>query len=714
MNDAVVNEESRNATSGRYEVATLPGRIGAYISEKGGRLLSLGAYLNKIKVILNDGKRVPFNTYIDSVRASAINVANGIIKNYGIRKMVDALPDPGDVKIGDDAFIGAKTANAETPITEKNLSIVKDIIKDITKLRFDHLGFNNKKLAKINTLGYIWKINQGVDANGINPRQSIIDKYVPKEYQDFFQSINDKDGLGRKIYDDAGNVLVDKKALHEYDPNNMYTRFILSETGKKWMRTNGVKYELIINEGKPGEQTIEYGSVEDLRKAMGMFEQQGIPFTDKTVKNFESILKTKGGDNIDIFRIHSPLAQLLDYSGHLGKLMADIEVVKKFSEIQKEKDPAVQDYTEKMMTSDNFANPLEQVLNINRAVKGIGEKTAQSLASLARTQLLYFSVKNLVQGMTSAQIRRAIYASGAVRGQAGKLTDYKNASNELVQSRLHGEGFLTNYELLPGETNVLKDQIIWWSSAGENSAKTHIAISGMEQVLKDNKIPYEKNDALSITEKFQEWASNPVNRDRAIEVKSDIKQNNNTVSDVSSMARSQVPFMQRFGFGSMKTYGIGQVTQNLQDLATIVDRVVRKDKVSGEQTHKAISRVAVQFGGFAVVSAVASAVWKSTQPEPENEEEKKELDRQAEAIGKAVGGQAYGNPVATFKGLFTGILSNTGLAPVQAAADIAQAISIFASSDKESYRSGLNELVRSTLKNSAIGKTIDLGTGILS
>lgn len=394
--------------------------------------------------------------------------------------------------------------------------------------------------------------------------------------------------------------------------------------------------------------------------------------------------------------------------------MADIEVVKKFSEIQKEKDPAVQDYTEKMMTSDNFANPLEQVLNINRAVKGIGEKTAQSLASLARAQLLYFSVKNLVQGMTSAQIRRAIYASGAVRGQAGKLTDYKNASNELVQSRLHGEGFLTNYELLPGELNILKDQIIWWSSAGENSAKTHIAISGMEQVLKDNKIPYEKNDALSITEKFQEWASNPVNRDRAIEVKSDIKQNNNTVSDVSSMARSQVPFMQRFGFGSMKTYGIGQVTQNLQDLATIVDRAVRKDKVSGEQTHKAISRVAVQFGGFAVVSAVASAVWKSTQPEPENEEEKKELDRQAEAIGKAVGGQAYGNPVATFKGLFTGILSNTGLAPVQAAADIAQAISIFASSDKESFRAGLNELVRSTLKNSAMGKTIDLGTGILS
>lgn len=154
------NEESRNETSGRYEVATLPGRIGAYISEKGGRLLSLGAYLNKIKVILKDGRRVPFNTYIDSVRASAINVANGIIKNYGIRNMVDALPDPGDVKIGDDAFIGAKTANAETPITESNLSIVKDIIKDITKLRFDHLGFNNKKLAKINTLGYIWKINQ--------------------------------------------------------------------------------------------------------------------------------------------------------------------------------------------------------------------------------------------------------------------------------------------------------------------------------------------------------------------------------------------------------------------------------------------------------------------------------------------------------------------------------------------------------------------------
>lgn len=293
MNDAVVNEESRNATSGRYEVATLPGRIGAYISEKGGRLLSLGAYLNKIKVILNDGKRVPFNTYIDSVRASAINVANGIIKNYGIRKMVDALPDPGDVKIGDDAFIGAKTANAETPITASNLDIVKNIIKDITKLRFDHLGFNNKKLAKINTLGYIWKINQGVDANGVNPRQAIIDKYVPKEYQDFFQSINDKDGLGRKIYDDAGNVLVDKNALHEYDPNNMYTRFILSETGKNWMRKNGVKYELIINEGKPGEQTIEYSSVEDLRKAMGMFEQQGIPFTDKTVKNFESILKTK-------------------------------------------------------------------------------------------------------------------------------------------------------------------------------------------------------------------------------------------------------------------------------------------------------------------------------------------------------------------------------------------------------------------------------------
>ena len=141
-------------------MATLPGRIGALISEKGGRLLSLGGYLNNIKVILDNGTRVPFNTYIDSVRSSAINVANGIIKNYGIRKMVDALPDPGDMKFGEDALVGAKTANADTAITKDNVSIVKDILKDITRLRFDHLGFNNKKLAKINALGYIWKINQ--------------------------------------------------------------------------------------------------------------------------------------------------------------------------------------------------------------------------------------------------------------------------------------------------------------------------------------------------------------------------------------------------------------------------------------------------------------------------------------------------------------------------------------------------------------------------
>lgn len=125
----------------------------------------------------------------------------------------------------------------------------------------------------------------------------------------------------------------------------------------------------------------------------------------------------------------------------------------------------------------------------------------------------------------------------------------------------------------------------------------------MEQALKDAGVPYTKNDALSITDEFQKWASHKPNkdktiddmrkefqaknipldpstetkvyeawkneapnRDRTIEIKSEIKQNNNTVSDVSSMARSQVPFMQRFGFGSMKTYGIGQVTQNLQDI----------------------------------------------------------------------------------------------------------------------------------------------------
>ena len=47
-----------------------------------------------------------------------------------------------------------------TVITKDNISIAKDILKDITRLRFDHLGFNNKKLAKINALGYIWRINQ--------------------------------------------------------------------------------------------------------------------------------------------------------------------------------------------------------------------------------------------------------------------------------------------------------------------------------------------------------------------------------------------------------------------------------------------------------------------------------------------------------------------------------------------------------------------------
>lgn len=306
-------------------------------------------------MVLNDGKRVPFNTYIDSVRSSAINIANGILDKYNVRKTVNALPDPGDIKIGNDALEGAVTPMG-TVITKKNSYIVKDILKDIARLRFDHLGFNNKKLAKVNALGYVWRINQG--------RPDIINKYVPKEYQDFFQSINDETGLTRKIYDDAGSVLTDKKALYEYDPNDMYTRFILSETGKEFMRKNGVKYQLNVD-GKD----IEYDSVEDLRKAMGMYQAQGKTVTDKTVKNFESILKEKGGASIDIFRIHSPLAQLLDYSGHFGKLVADIEVVKKFGELQKEKDPAVQDYISKMTTSENFANPLEQVLNINRAAK---------------------------------------------------------------------------------------------------------------------------------------------------------------------------------------------------------------------------------------------------------------------------------------------------------------------------------------------------------
>ena len=49
----------------------------------------------------------------------------------------------------------------------------------------------------------------------------------------------------------------------------MYTRFILSDTGKKFMRKNGVKYELSVD-GKD----IEYDSVEDLRKAMGMYAAQ--------------------------------------------------------------------------------------------------------------------------------------------------------------------------------------------------------------------------------------------------------------------------------------------------------------------------------------------------------------------------------------------------------------------------------------------------------
>ena len=68
-------------------------------------MLSLGAYLNKVKVVLGNGQWVPFNTYIDSVRSSAINIANGVIRNYKIRESVDALADPGDVKIGEDALV---------------------------------------------------------------------------------------------------------------------------------------------------------------------------------------------------------------------------------------------------------------------------------------------------------------------------------------------------------------------------------------------------------------------------------------------------------------------------------------------------------------------------------------------------------------------------------------------------------------------------------
>jgi hypothetical protein len=611
-----------------------------------------------------------FTNYLDQ---SWKNISTGTMKNMqefsGIIRDKVAPILSFNKKWNDNDFIGRLSPRG-IEITKKNVGEFRKSFDNIDSLseNISIDGFTNKDLNAMNRASYIYTI--------LKDDPAALNKYFTPEQQAILGKIDSEwlpgqRSVGEKMQSDQvyNGVLDDD-----------YRREVM--TYENWKR---IAPEL----KEPITVTLANGTVrtfDDIVQAEAFVRMARIRGEKLTpdMENISTLSKTKGGDNLDLYRIHGAIPSWISYMKAVGELYADTHTARELNAVAADK------RTNKYMAdirNNGFGPSIEdRILGLSSKSK-LDKRVNQFTGAMTAITLwvptwalswLQSTTKNLADALTSAGINlvkwRVWSAAkdiwGAIKATPGtllwvmrsnmggmsKFGDSKLKAQE-IQQALYNEGFVSGWEV--GETAAWQDYLATISGARqENAAKTDAALRAMRRSLADN--GYKTSDANSIIDQWQAFKKEKP--DAYLYARNSIYNDTLILGDMSRQAKFNFMGAWRI-LGPIKTFQTGLVASLGNDISRVVDGIsgmVRSGTTNPEQAMKAAYRIWLRIAGPAYLY---QAIY-STLPDDMDEKMKNAV---ADYLQQRIWTSAWQDTAQFTQGIFDAI-------PVEKAIQIAQTI----------------------------------------
>jgi len=664
-NQDILMKAEKPATWYTLKLSRMLGATGRIFKNVADRL-SLGN-INRVGA---DGTVQDFTNYLDQ---SWKNISTGTMKNMqefsGIIRDKVAPILSFNKKWNDNDFIGRLSPRG-IEITKKNVGEFRKSFDNIDSLseNISIDGFTNKDLNAMNRASYIYTI--------LKDDPAALNKYFTPEQQAILGKIDSEwlpgqRSVGEKMQSDQvyNGVLDDD-----------YRREVM--TYENWKR---IAPEL----KEPITVTLANGTVrtfDDIVQAEAFVRMARIRGEKLTpdMENISTLSKTKGGDNLDLYRIHGAIPSWISYMKAVGELYADTHTARELNAVAADK------RTNKYMAdirNNGFGPSIEdRILGLSSKSK-LDKRVNQFTGAMTAITLwvptwalswLQSTTKNLADALTSAGINlvkwRVWSAAkdiwGAIKATPGtllwvmrsnmggmsKFGDSKLKAQE-IQQALYNEGFVSGWEV--GETAAWQDYLATISGARqENAAKTDAALRAMRRSLADN--GYKTSDANSIIDQWQAFKKEKP--DAYLYARNSIYNDTLILGDMSRQAKFNFMGAWRI-LGPIKTFQTGLVASLGNDISRVVDGIsgmVRSGTTNPEQAMKAAYRIWLRIAGPAYLY---QAIY-STLPDDMDEKMKNAV---ADYLQQRIWTSAWQDTAQFTQGIFDAI-------PVEKAIQIAQTI----------------------------------------
>lgn len=676
------------------------------------RAINLDTFLSSIKYYIDWVYNGTFQNFIQKSKNTGKRVANQLADDYNVKAILKETT-PEEVSTAwksieknlDGNLIGGKTQNEWVDITPQNVEQLKNTIQEWGDMTYSETygDINNKQLNDLAKINFVYELNKW--------NQAKLDAIIPKKLQELFQKY---DEIYRKAYDAIWPYLVELWQLSKYDIEEQYKRFVMLPWARKALEKLTGKSIFTTSDW------VEHSTYLDMMTYIKNEKRRSGKDLTPTfdVWNLSSILKEKS-TWVDLFRFNSPIIQSLDYFRQVGDLTKADSIFKAFDELGQSKDPKVKAFVEWLYNNNGYQNVLEQSMGLgwieskSKIVQWI-----QKTSWLSAKALLYGSVSNLVQAITSGTVKTLILWNNPFRWTSLLRIKNPETKNIFQKYGIAQEFELSSAKDLAGNKNVA----LFSGTPIENAQKIAVALPIMKSTVEKLWTP----EQISNIKKWgvdaiaKEFDSIIKSSDTSVEnqIMDLIYERTNYIGNVSSNARSSIWVLNKLWFTALKTFSTNRIWQIQQNILKTISgkEISNMDAMFNEGKFQKLDQVSKGR-----ISAAAKIMWpllaayavSELYQQDNNDEKKKWLIK---AQWDQIANQFVWNDYVLIRDYIANLTSSTLNLPADFIKQLWEALMlIYKQKDKsEASKLGIEKLISFLLTKTAPWKLINQSTAIAS
>lgn len=693
-------------------------------------LWTIGGYLEKGMKKLSD-RYVNLRNISQTARNSMPLFANKILESISLDKRNQDFRDFG---FTEDMVIGGRTPNGTidpntwerwpwldiTDYKQVWWAIGSLVPNDIKNFTWEWKWLSRRALAE-----YVYMVNKD------NP-----DKLNSIFTLDEIASFKKAETQSRELPKQLAQYLVDIWFLRNTDLAEDYVRYVQSQYGRDMLNE---PITVSIGGVDVKFDTIEMAMTSaHARRIAAQSDPSQAKIADEMEARLSSILKEKSNiPQIDYLRSHSPTLQTISYAMEVGRLLQNKATIDNFREFIDKDDKGVPKNNENykfiqwLFPEKNQSEIINGIVGIKWVDQTKWWRTSEAIGKVTRATtwwIMWGNLWTMVQPILSTVPKAVMLNAKKYIGnllntapewtklsdRAGIITwvfdgvtwNIESTVKPAVHEALAAYGFMPDYQ--PFDTTPSGKVMKWaeWivaESSGrrlELAAKASYALNDMRNTLLRNGINPWRN-AESITKAWQEWASNPKNKEKFLIEQDRIQENLSWMGESTIFNKSMIDGVRKTNFQALTWYANGQVNKiltNIWRLTTIIES-------TGWQRAQSFWQLAWDLAIWGAISAVAAEYIMSQDPEIDEEA--------AWNLWNAYANRSIGNAPMLWYGVATGITNS----PIWLTLDIATDIislwtnSILFDLEEWEFEQRLQIIADKLIKSQWGIKTINEATG---